>query len=47
MKKLGIRIDHDGRQNEDVLSPGYPLLALAYSRFGLIRLSRKQGKARS
>ncbi|MEW5735246.1 MAG: hypothetical protein AB1921_10355 [Thermodesulfobacteriota bacterium] len=46
MKKLGIRIDHDTRENEDVLSPGYPLLALCYSRFGFIRLSKGPGKGR-
>ncbi|MEW5733265.1 MAG: hypothetical protein AB1921_00325 [Thermodesulfobacteriota bacterium] len=39
MRKLGIRIEHDAREHEDIISPSYPLLAFSYYRSGFIRLA--------
>jgi len=42
LNRLGIRIERDCRENEDVISPDYPLIAFSYYRSGFIRLSGKK-----
>ncbi len=42
MHKLGIRMEQHVIQEKDELTPDYPLLAACYSRFGLIRLAKKE-----
>ncbi|MDI6796999.1 MAG: hypothetical protein QMD09_08640 [Desulfatibacillaceae bacterium] len=39
MKRLGIRIEENNKEREDILSPTYPLLAFSYYRSGFIRLA--------
>ena len=39
MKRLGIRIEENDKEREDILSPAYPLLAFSYYRSGFIRLA--------
>ncbi len=41
MKKLGIRTETNARQDNDHLSPTYPLIAFCYYRSGFIRLAGK------
>ncbi len=39
MTRLGIRIEENNKEREDILSPSYPLLAFSYYRSGFIRLA--------
>ncbi len=43
MKKLQLRLEQNSRTTNDALNPQYPMLAVCYSRFGLVRLALKKG----